>query len=150
MKHKNTQPLYIFSRVRVLHLKGLRSGLDYKTLHSFDQVLTSRQNVNSWCSLYWHIRWSMQSTNVVEVSRKIVHRLLCINGILLLKLCSDLLWEKNVLMIEKNLRNSRLKTVNLQKKVRSFNPFRYSNSERLEQFLVTDYFFPGGFSDLIN
>ena len=28
--------------------------------------------------------------------------------------CSDLLWEKNVLVIEKNFRNSRLKAENLQ------------------------------------
>ena len=52
--------------------------------------------------------------------------------------CSDLLWEKIVPVIEKNLWNSRLKAKNLQK----FEIARTicSNSERPEQFLVTECF----------
>ena len=58
--------------------------------------------------------------------------------------CSDLLWEKIVLVIEKNFFNSRLKAENLQ----NFEITRiiYSNSERSGQFST----FPGGFSDLTN
>ena len=47
--------------------------------------------------------------------------------------CSDLLWEKIVLVIEKNFWNSRLNFQNFQ----NF----YSSSERSEQFLVTECFF---------
>ena len=54
--------------------------------------------------------------------------------------CSDILWEKNVLVIEKNFLNSRLKAENLQKKVEITRAI-YSNSERSEQFLVTECFF---------
>ena len=52
---------------------------------------------------------------------------------------SDLLWEKIVLVIEKNVWNSRLKAENLQ----IFEIIRtiYSNSERSEQVLVTECFF---------
>ena len=55
------------------------------------------------------------------------------------KNCSDLLWEKFVLVIEKNFWNSRLKAENFQ----IFEIIRtlYSNSERSEQFLVTECFF---------
>ena len=35
LKHKNTQPLYIFNRVRVLHLDRLKEGT---WLHNFDSV----------------------------------------------------------------------------------------------------------------
>ena len=42
--------------------------------------------------------------------------------------------EKNVLLINKNFWNSRLKAENLQNTI-------YSNSERSEQFLVTECFF---------
>ena len=66
------------------------------------------------------------------------------------KNCSDLLWEKVVLVIEKKFWNSRLKTKNLQ----NFETTRtiYSNRERSEQFLVTECFFklfPDIFSYLI-
>jgi hypothetical protein len=50
--------------------------------------------------------------------------------------CSDLLWEKNVLVIEKNFWNSRLKAENL-KILRSLERF----IQRSEQFLVTECFF---------
>ena len=57
---------------------------------------------------------------------------------------SDLLWEKIALVIENNFWNSRLKAANLQKiwaiylqKIWAI----YSNSERSEQFLVTESFF---------
>jgi hypothetical protein len=49
--------------------------------------------------------------------------------------CSDLLWDKIVIVIEKNFENLRLKAENLQ------NWTIYSNSERSEQFLVTECFF---------
>ena len=53
--------------------------------------------------------------------------------------CSDLLWEKNVPVIEKNVWNSRLKAKNSQifEKTRTIT----SNSERSEKFLVTEWFF---------
>ena len=47
--------------------------------------------------------------------------------------CSDLLWEKIVLVIEKNFWNSRLKAEIIR--------IIYSNSERSEQVLVTKCFF---------
>ena len=43
LKHKNTQPLYIFNRVRVLHLDRLKEGT---WLHSFEYV-----SVIYWASL---------------------------------------------------------------------------------------------------
>ena len=51
--------------------------------------------------------------------------------------CSDLLWEKIGLVIEKNFWNSRLKADNLQNIWDHYNPRRtiYSNNERLVQFL---------------
>ena len=52
--------------------------------------------------------------------------------------CSDLLWEKIVLVIEKNFRSSRLKAEN---KIFEITWTIYSNSERSEQFLVTECFF---------
>ena len=80
--------------------------------------------------------------------------------------CSDLLWEKIVLVIEKNFWNSRLKAENFQSfwdqknnlfeqwKVKTIFGNRmflhlflkeirtiHSNSERSEQFLVTECFF---------
>jgi len=53
--------------------------------------------------------------------------------------CSDLLWQKIVLLNEKKFWNLRLKVENLQK----FEITRtiYSNSESSEQFLVTEHFF---------
>ena len=53
--------------------------------------------------------------------------------------CSDLLREKIVLVIEKNFWNSRLKAENLQ--IFEITRTIYSNSERSEQFLVTECFF---------
>ena len=53
--------------------------------------------------------------------------------------CSDLLWEKIVLVIEKNFWNSRLKGENFQ--IFEITRTIYSNSERSEQFLVTECFF---------
>jgi hypothetical protein len=50
--------------------------------------------------------------------------------------CSDLLWEKIVLVIEKNFWNSRLKAKNLQI-CRTI----YSNNERSEEVLVTERFY---------
>ena len=64
--------------------------------------------------------------------------------------CSDLLWEKYVLVIENIFWNLRLKAVNLQ----NFETAAtiYSNSERSVQFLKqkASWLFPGGFSDLIH
>ena len=51
--------------------------------------------------------------------------------------CSDLLWEKIVLVIEKNFGNSRLLICKIFEITRTI----YSNSERTEQFLVTECFF---------
>ena len=53
--------------------------------------------------------------------------------------CSDLLWEKIVLLIKKNFWNSRLKAENLQ--IFEITRTIYSNSDRSEQFLVTTCFF---------
>jgi len=53
--------------------------------------------------------------------------------------CYDLLWEKIVLLIEKNFWSSRLKTKNLQNFEISSGTI-YSNSERSEQILVTECF----------
>ena len=53
--------------------------------------------------------------------------------------CSDLLWEKIVLVIEKKIWNSRLKAENC--KIFEITRTIYSNSERSEQFLVTECFF---------
>jgi hypothetical protein len=52
---------------------------------------------------------------------------------------SDLLWEKNVLVIKKFFWNSKLKAENCN----FFEIIRtiYSNSEGSEQFLLTQYFF---------
>ena len=51
--------------------------------------------------------------------------------------CSDLLWEKIVLVIEKNFWISRLRIFKIFEITRTI----YSNSERSEQFLVTECFF---------
>ena len=53
--------------------------------------------------------------------------------------CSDLLWEKIVVLIEKNFWNSRLKA-RICKKFEITGTI-YSSSERSEQFLVTECFF---------
>ena len=52
--------------------------------------------------------------------------------------CSDLLWEKIVLVIEKNFRSLRLKAEN---KIFEITWTIYSNSEMSEQYLVTECFF---------
>ena len=74
--------------------------------------------------------------------------------------CSGLLWEKNVLVIEKNFWNSRLNAENLQKfwdlwnnlfkqsKVRTIFGNRIPFLERIWSKLTV--FVPGGFSDIIN
>ena len=41
LKHKNTQPRYIFNKVRVLHLDRLKEGT---WLHSFDNIKPHHQN----------------------------------------------------------------------------------------------------------
>ena len=53
--------------------------------------------------------------------------------------CSDLLWEKIVLVIEKDFWNLRLKAENLQ--IFETTKSVGSNSERSEQYLVTECFF---------
>ena len=60
-------------------------------------------------------------------------------GILLPKLFWPTVRKKNVLVIEKNFWNSRLKAENLQ--IFEITWTIYSNSERSEQFLVTECFF---------
>ena len=45
LKHKNTQPLYIFSRVRVLHLNRLK---ERTWLHSFDIYGSPKLFLSSW------------------------------------------------------------------------------------------------------
>ena len=55
--------------------------------------------------------------------------------------CSDLLWEKIDLVIEKNFWNRRLKAKNLQKFWDHYNNLFQLCSEKSEQFLVTEYFF---------
>ena len=54
--------------------------------------------------------------------------------------CSDLLWKKIVLVIEKNIWNSRLKVKNFQKKIKITNIICL-NSESSVHFLVTECFF---------
>ena len=61
--------------------------------------------------------------------------------------CSELLWETNVLVIKKNFWNSRPRPRIC--KIFEITRTIYSNSERSEQFLVTDLV-PGGFSYLID
>ena len=53
--------------------------------------------------------------------------------------CSDPLWEKIALVIKKKFWNSRLKAKNCKNFEITWTI--YSNSERSEQFLVTEYFF---------
>ena len=59
LKHKNTQPLYIFNRVRVLHLDRLKEGT---WLHSFGflwlKLHSSQENHYTWifgicCTKVW-------------------------------------------------------------------------------------------------
>ena len=45
LKHKNTQPLYIFNRIRVLHLDRLVEGLDY--------IALQQQNRTDKCLCVW-------------------------------------------------------------------------------------------------
>ena len=56
----------------------------------------------------------------------------CLGLVFCYQNCSDLLWGKIVLVIEKNFWNSRLKAENFQK--------FWVTSERSEQFLVTEVF----------
>ena len=77
LEHKNTQPLYIFNRVRVLHLNRLNEGT---WLHSFGCCWSGlpplysfgafRESViqRIWCKcvqLYCGIRLNVQTTSVV-------------------------------------------------------------------------------------
>jgi hypothetical protein len=59
LKHKNTQPLYIFSRVRVLHLNRLK---ERTWLHSFDffyqNVGSSRIPIRILC-MYSHLPFAL-------------------------------------------------------------------------------------------
>jgi hypothetical protein len=57
LKHKNTQPLYMFNRVRVLHLDRLK---EVTWLHSFVQKWwydNSSEQKSSWLRLLWKKRY---------------------------------------------------------------------------------------------
>ena len=56
LKHKNTQPLYIFNRVRILHLDRLKEGT---WLHSFGAILLLRIEFVQFSFFYFHVfcRW---------------------------------------------------------------------------------------------
>ena len=64
---------------------------------------------------------------------------ICRTMVFCYKNCSELLWEKNVLVIKKNFWNSRLKAKNLQ--IFEITRTIHSNSDGSEQFLVTECFF---------
>ena len=51
MKHKNTQPLYIFNRVRVLHLNRLK---ERTWLHSFGKIEFEK---SSWFLVYFKLHF---------------------------------------------------------------------------------------------
>jgi hypothetical protein len=63
-----------------------------------------------------------------------------ISRTILIPKCSDLLWEKNVLVIKKTLKLE-AEGQEFAKNLRSLNRTIYSNSESSEQFLVTEWFF---------
>ena len=71
-----------------------------------------------------------------------------INGVLLPKLFWPTVRKKNVLVIEKNFWNSRLKAENL--KFFEITRTIYSSSERSEQFLVTECFLTCSWKFLIS
>ena len=65
--------------------------------------------------------------------------------------CTDLLWEKNVLVIEKNFRNSRLKAMDFQ----TFwdhlnNSFKQWNVRTMFGNRMLFWLVPGGFLDILN
>ena len=48
LKHQISQPIYIFNRVRVLHLAGLRRELDYIALYKTNTVTESLVMLRVW------------------------------------------------------------------------------------------------------
>ena len=86
------------------------------------------------------IMWEFSFTNLPSSKKEneIQHKIYKTWIRILLQNCSDLPWEKIVLVIEKNFRSSRLKAEN---KIFEITWTIYSNSERSEQYLVTECFF---------
>ena len=71
LKHKNTQPLYIFNRVRVLHLDRLREGTWLHSFVSDQQILTGHMGTVEICP---HLLFEDKFTRVADYVRS-THRL---------------------------------------------------------------------------
>ena len=114
-----------FTREKVFKPKVCQSNSTIESALCLDLKLAESRNSNKWIDHY-------KSNKPILV---IFHRTMTATMAFCCQNCSDLLWERIVLGIEKNFWNSRLQAENLQKNLRSL---YYSSSERSEQFLVTE------------
>ena len=102
------------------------------------------KNLPQVCLMYCILLTTLHKITILELSSEVVGLFQRNIWIVMLSMvfcdqnCSDLLWEKTVLVIEKNIWNSRLKGKNC--KIFEITRTIYSNSERSEQFLVTECF----------
>ena len=102
-----------FTREKVFRPKVCQSNSTIESAHCLDLKLAESRNSNKWIDHY-------KSNKPILV---IFHRTMTATMAFCCQNCSDLLWERIVLEIEKNFWNSRLQAENLQKFLRSLEQF---------------------------